>query len=83
MGAVFTGRCAACHSGPEPEAGLDLSTYEGILAGGNSGPGITPGDAENSLIFIRQTDPLGHFGQMIADEIDALEAWILSGAPEN
>lgn len=79
---LFAGRCTACHSGPEPEAGLDLSSYEGALAGGDSGPGIVPGDPDASLIYQRQTDVLGHFGQMIADEVKALEQWILAGAPE-
>lgn len=79
--ALFNGRCTACHGSSDPEAGLDLSTYEGILAGGNTGPGIVPGDLDASLVYQRQTGSVAHFGQMIADEIEALEQWILSGAP--
>jgi nitrate/TMAO reductase-like tetraheme cytochrome c subunit/mono/diheme cytochrome c family protein len=79
---LFNGRCSACHGGNNPEAGLDLTTYEGILAGGSSGPGIIMGDADASLIYQRQTGSPPHFGQMISDEIEALQLWILAGAPE-
>lgn len=79
---LFAGRCLACHSGADPKGGLDLSTYEGILQGGNSGPGITLGDLDASEIYKKQISKPSHFGQMIRDELDALEQWILAGAPE-
>ncbi len=80
--AIFDGRCLACHSGPDPKAGLDLSAYAGILAGGKNGPGIVPNDPSASLIYQRQTRRNPHFGQMMKDELKALKAWILAGAPE-
>lgn len=80
--ALFDGRCTACHSGPAPKAELDLSSYAGILKGGSSGPGITPGNLNASEIYKKQTSKPAHFGQMIRDELDALEQWILAGAPE-
>ncbi len=82
MSDLFDGRCTACHGAAEPEGGLDLTSYAGALAGGTSGPGIVPGDPGGSLIYQRQTGRPAHFGQMIQDEIDALELWILDGAPE-
>lgn len=80
--AIFDGRCIFCHSGPDPKADLDLSTYSGIRKGGKNGPGIVPGDPQASLIYQRQTRRSAHFGQMMKDEIKALEAWILAGAPQ-
>jgi mono/diheme cytochrome c family protein len=80
--AVFDGRCITCHSGSDPEAGLDLSTYESALQGGITGPGIVPGDLNASLIYQRQTGGQAHFGQILNDELEALEGWILAGAPE-
>ena len=82
MGNLLNGRCAACHGGDDPEAGLDLSSYAGVLAGSANGPVIVLGDADASVIYQRQTGSPAHFGQMIADEIEALAQWINAGAPE-
>ncbi len=79
---IFDGRCTACHIGSDPKGGLDLSSYAGVLTGGNSGPGIVPGDLDASAIYQKQTSKPSHFGQMIRDELNALEEWILAGAPE-
>ncbi len=80
--AVFDGRCIFCHSGIDPEGSLDLSTYTGALAGGSSGPGLVPGDPAASPVFTRQTQSTPHFGKMLGDELEALQAWIQAGAPE-
>ncbi len=80
--AMFEGRCVFCHSGSDPTADLDLSTYEGILRGGQSGPGIVTGDPGSSLLVQRQSGPKDHFGQMLDDELEALNAWIEDGAPQ-
>jgi len=80
---LFEGRCVSCHSDPNAEAGLDLSSYNTILTGGKNGPALVPGDSANSLIIQRQSGPKEHFGQMLADELEAMEAWIAAGAPES
>ncbi|MFN2188812.1 MAG: c-type cytochrome domain-containing protein, partial [Candidatus Promineifilaceae bacterium] len=80
--AMFEGRCVFCHSGEDPRADLDLSSYENILLGGRSGPAIVPGDPEASLIIQKQTESRDHYGQLLDDEIEALSAWILDGAPQ-
>jgi hypothetical protein len=80
--ALFNGRCTGCHSGPNAEAGLDLSSYESILAGSNDGPVLIPGDPTASLIIQRQSGAEAHFGQVLPDELEALQEWIAVGAPE-
>lgn len=80
--AMFNGRCVFCHSGPQAEAGLDLSSYEGLMAGSKNGPVILPGDPAGSLLIQRQSEPREHFGQVLDDELAALQAWITAGAPE-
>lgn len=80
---MFAGRCVFCHSGANAEADLDLSSYEAILRGGQSGPALVPGDPEASLIVQRQSGPRDHFGQVLDDELEALREWIAAGAPEN
>jgi mono/diheme cytochrome c family protein len=81
--ALFNGRCVDCHSGPNAEAGLDLSSYAAILQGNENGSGIIPGDVAGSLIVQAQSGSKDHFGQMLADELQAIEDWIASGAPES
>ncbi len=79
--AIFAGRCAACHTGENAMAGLELNSYATILAGGANGPGIAPGDPDASVIYQRQSEK-DHYGQMLDDEIEALLEWILDGAQE-
>lgn len=76
--ALFNGRCATCHSGPNAEADLDLSSYETILAG----QVLIPGDPDASLIIQRQSQAEPHFGQVLPDELEALHDWIADGATE-
>ena len=49
---VLVRHCYECHSAAtdEPEGGLRLDWREPLLAGGDSGPAITPGNAEESLL---------------------------------
>ncbi len=81
--AMFDGRCTFCHAGLEPKAGLDLSSYEMIMQGGNNGPVIIPGDPDASLLIEVQSTRKGHFGQVLDDELAALRDWIVTGAPGN
>src|SRR5215470_5536154 len=52
---VLVTHCYKCHSadsdGGQPKAGLRLDTKAGVLAGGESGAAIVPGDAAGSLII--------------------------------
>jgi hypothetical protein len=70
-------KCVDCHGSI---AGLDLSSYQAAMKGGNSGPIIVPGDPDNSLIVIKQSKK--HPGQLGQGELQALIEWIASGAPE-
>ncbi len=79
---VFAGRCTACHNSADRISGLDLSNYDSAIEGGNKGPGIVNGDLSGSLIYTKQTGSNGHFSQLLEDEIEALENWILAGAAE-
>ena len=50
---ILKTHCLSCHSGPTPQAGLDLHALETVLKGGKSGPAITPGNSETSLLVER------------------------------
>ncbi len=83
---VLVARCYKCH-GPEskPEGNLRLDSLAGMLAGGDIGPAIKPGDAKASLLI----DAINH-GDVVqmppktklpANEIADLTAWVSQGAP--
>ncbi|CAG1008054.1 hypothetical protein PHYC_03513 [Phycisphaerales bacterium] len=85
---ILAARCANCHGGTRHKAGLRLNSPEGILAGGDSGSAIEPGDVENSEILVRlklPPDDSDHMppkqkGQPTAEEIAIIERWIAEGA---
>lgn len=81
IGPLLKSRCGDCHE-ENGMQGLNLTTYQSTLDGGNSGPVIIIGDAENSLILIVQSDELPHFGQLNSEELKLLKEWITEGAPE-
>ncbi len=77
---LFRDRCSTCHSFTTV-GGLSLASYELALAGGNSGPALVPGDPEASLLVLVQSAG-NHPGQLTAEELEEVIAWIVAGAPE-
>ena len=47
---IFQSSCGKCHSGNASMGRLQLDSEAAILAGGASGPAITPGHSSNSLL---------------------------------
>jgi nitrate/TMAO reductase-like tetraheme cytochrome c subunit len=82
IGPILESKCGTCHSTSNNLKGLDLTTYEGILQGSESGVVIVPSDPDNSMIIIIQTREEPHFAQLTSDELELLERWIAEGAAE-
>lgn len=80
VGEFFAMRCALCHGGRVPLAGLDLTDYDSALLGGSTVAAITPGDADNSGIIQQHIDG-NHPALVTDDELERLIAWIEAGAP--
>ena len=86
---VLATRCYVCHGAmaPKVQGGLQLDSREGLRKGGNSGPAITPGDPETSLLIkaLRYADPSLQMppGKALAPEVVAhFEQWVRMGAPD-
>jgi len=47
---ILKANCLACHNKKTTEGSLNLETPESVVAGGDTGPGIVPGKAAESLI---------------------------------
>ena len=82
---IFEARCQQCHGAGRAEAGLNLATHAGTMAGASYGPVVIPGNAESSILVqvIANGDmPLG--GRKLAEaEIQIISDWIEAGAPDN
>ena len=48
---ILRQRCGSCHDPDSKTAGLDVTSFVGIMQGGGSGEVITPGDASGSYLF--------------------------------
>ncbi len=78
--------CVRCHGGARTQAGLDLTTRDGLLKGGDDGPAVTPGKSADSLLFKRVTHADKPFmppsGDKLPDAVLArIAEWIDLGAP--
>jgi nitrate/TMAO reductase-like tetraheme cytochrome c subunit/mono/diheme cytochrome c family protein len=82
VGALFQSRCGACHNASAKTAGLNLTSYQDALSGGQDGPVIVPGDPDGSLLVQKQTSDKPHFAQLNMEELDLVVKWIEAGAPE-
>jgi mono/diheme cytochrome c family protein len=76
---LFQAKCGMCHSETNALGGLDLSSYEATLAGGNAGPAIQAGDPEASGLILLQAEG-GHPGQFTEEELAQIHQWIEQGA---
>ena len=81
---LLAGNCYVCHTEAK-SGGLRLDSRESILQGGNSGPAITPGDPDGSLLIqavshkherLRMPPP----GKLEPHQIGYLVEWVKGGA---
>ncbi len=83
---IFNSNCTSCHiDGGAYYGGLDLSSYDSLMAGGNSGAVIVPSDHTNSYLWQRVNNgemPPGNNPDLSSDEIDLIAQWIDEGALE-
>ncbi|MCA9059600.1 MAG: DUF1549 domain-containing protein, partial [Planctomycetaceae bacterium] len=79
---ILVENCLKCHSGAEPEGGLDLTSRTAILHGGESGPAVDLADRGNSVLLqaIRYDGyEMPPTGRMAPQQIEALTQWVQDG----
>ncbi len=86
---VLAEHCYACHStqAKKVKGGLRLDDRDSLRKGGDSGPVVVPGKAEESLLIraIRYDNPdlqMPPKGKLPAAVIADLEQWVNRGAPD-
>ncbi|HEU0142640.1 MAG TPA: PSD1 and planctomycete cytochrome C domain-containing protein [Bryobacteraceae bacterium] len=82
---VLRANCWACHSARNRTSGLALDSRDAILAGGNRGPAVRPGQSAASLLMAA----VRHEGavkmppttRLKEEQVEVLRAWIDAGVP--
>lgn len=82
---ILEGRCAKCHGGEFPTEGLNMATYETLMAGSQNGQVIIPGDSNNSLLFekVESGEMPKRGSALTAEQIELIQQWIDEGARNN
>jgi hypothetical protein len=84
---ILSARCYACHSALRKKSGLRLDTAALLIEGGDSGPAVEPGQADESLLVMMLTGelgtrmpPEGEGEALAAEQIELIKRWINEGA---
>jgi mono/diheme cytochrome c family protein len=84
---IFVSHCYNCHSADtKPAGGLRVDDLDGLLTGGDDGPGIVPGKPDDSLVIQRvlSDNPKRRMpkeGALLTEaEVADLTVWIKGGA---
>jgi mono/diheme cytochrome c family protein len=80
---ALVGTCGNCHGGNNPRGGLSLANFVGLMAGGESGKVIVPGDVEGSRFFQVLRDgemPQGAMARITREWYADVQTWIKEGA---
>ncbi|HEV2692689.1 MAG TPA: c-type cytochrome domain-containing protein, partial [Verrucomicrobiae bacterium] len=84
---IFAAHCYNCHSADtKPAGGLRVDDLDGLITGGDQGPGIVPGNPDESLVLQRvlSQNPKRRMpkeGDLLTEtEIADLAVWIKNGA---
>ena len=82
---LLTEKCLACHNPTQKKGGLDLTTRESLVAGGESGLTVTPGDPDLSLIidYVSGDKPkMPKTGdKLTVEEVALLTEWVKQELP--
>ena len=76
---ILKDKCISCHDADNAEADLNLSTFQGVVIGGGTGPALHPGAPERSYLIERirngEMPPEGE-GSLTPAELATIEDWI-------
>lgn len=82
---ILVERCAECHSGDNIELGLNMETYQGLMAGSDYGTVVEAGDPDSSLLvdMIMSGDMPEDGDPVPPEELELIKTWIAEGALNN
>lgn len=88
---IIDSKCSSCHNENKKKGKLVVSSFDEIIAGGETAPGIVPGNLARSEIYRRITLPEDHEDFMPGEgktplseeQVSIIEWWIEKNAPPN
>ncbi|HEX7860550.1 MAG TPA: DUF1549 domain-containing protein [Verrucomicrobiae bacterium] len=82
---LLNAQCLGCHNTEKHKGGLDLSTRELLLRGGDTGAILntnSPADSQLLKVLLPDSDPhMPPKKQLTTNQIDLLTKWVSAGAP--
>lgn len=82
---ILKSRCVNCHGGNKTEEGLNMTSYDDLMAGSENGPVVIPGDSTNSSLATSLVErKMPKRGPKLSPEmVQLILRWIDEGAPDN
>ena len=82
---ILESRCGNCHMGEFSSEGLNMDTYEGLLAGSQNGAVIIPGNSRESLLArkISKGEMPKRGPKLTPEQVQIIIDWINAGAQNN
>ena len=78
---ILEENCSACHSSVVKQGDLQVTEYEPLMAGGESGLVVTPGDPDASKFWLQiRSGAMPLVGELGDDEKALIYDWIVAGA---
>jgi mono/diheme cytochrome c family protein len=82
---IFTNSCNECHGGKQTKAGLDLRTYDSLMAGSKNGVVVLAGNSADSLLvqLVTKGKMPKRGPKLTPEQIKIISDWITAGASNN
>ena len=82
---ILQNSCVNCHGGERTSKGLDLKSYDSLMAGSSNGAVVVAGDPANSkLLQLVLSGKMPKRGDALAaSQSQIISDWIKAGAPNN
>jgi hypothetical protein len=82
---LLQNRCARCHGEDRLEEGLNLTSYDGLVAGSVNGAVIVSGSASDSLLvqLVQEGKMPKRGARLTPEQVQIIIDWVNQGAPNN
>jgi mono/diheme cytochrome c family protein len=82
---ILNNSCINCHGGDQTKAGLDMKTYESLMAGSFNGTVIVAGNSADSLLIqmVEKGKMPKRGDKLTPDQVKLISDWVAAGALNN